>query len=83
MGMRTFDRMIGLSPSAAMQSNPHYEIYQIGLKWAAVGILAVTGGLTGDSFHMELGRDIAAGGGVVLWLGGGVVASEVPNLADH
>jgi hypothetical protein len=83
MDMKTFDRIMELSPDAAMLGNPHYEVYRIGLKWLEVGGIAVTVGLMAAGLHIELGKDIAAGGAAVLWLGGGVVAAETSNLTDY
>lgn len=84
MGMKAFDRIMELSADAATFDDPHYEVYRIGVQWVTVGMCSVGLGLLGDSLHMELvGNAIASGGAAVLWLGGGVVASEMPNLTDH
>lgn len=80
--MKTFDRIMGLSPNVAIPGNPDYEVYRVGLKWTAVGLFAVAGGLTGDGFHVEVGSGIALGGAPVLWLGGMTVAAEASELSE-
>jgi hypothetical protein len=78
--MKIMDRLLGLDPELALTGNPNYDFYRSGLKWTAVGLAAVAGGLVLDAVSVKEGIDVAAGGASVMWLGGAAAALSTDHL---
>lgn len=78
--MKIMDRLLSLDPALTLPGNPNYDLYRSGLKWTAVGLAAVAGGLALDAVSVKEGIDVAAGGASVMWLGGVAAAISTDQL---
>jgi hypothetical protein len=83
MSMKIFDRLMGLEPEACQQDDPHYKIYDIGKKLAAVGIAACAAGVIGIDLGLETaGTVVGLSGATLDLLGGATMVLELPYLQN-
>ena len=78
--MKLFDRLMDLNPDAMTPDNPHYQRYDYNAGLVKIGWAMLAAGLLMDSIGLKVGADVAIAGAGLQFVGGAVVATEVPHL---
>jgi hypothetical protein len=79
--MNFIDRTFRINPEDAVESNPAYATYRLGLKWSAIGSLAIAGGLVVEKLTgAETGISVALGACPVEMVGGVALAAGLTDL---
>jgi hypothetical protein len=69
--MKLIDKLFDINPELAKPDNPDYRMYEKGLAWTAVGLLAVTGASAGDVVGLHDPAKFVVGtvGSMEMWSG--------------